>query len=178
MSLPSAIAVVGPSGVGKDTVMQAMLRALPGLYLVRRVVTRAPDAGGEDITAVDEARFHEMVAAGEFALHWGAHGLFYGIPAQQPGDLVPVMNLSRSVLGAAQAAFPGLTVISLTAAPEVLAARLALRGREPGAEQAARLRRASAALPQGLTRVHQIDNSGDLSQTMAAIQAALLPVRA
>lgn len=178
MSLPAAIAVVGPSGVGKDTVMGAMVQQLPGLYLVRRVVTRAPDAGGEDIIAVDEARFQQMVSAGEFALHWGAHGLFYGIPLQQAGDLVPVMNLSRSVLGAAQEVFPGLAVISLTAAPEVLAARLALRGREPDAEQAARLRRASAALPEGLLRVHRIDNSGDLTQTMAAIQAALLPVRA
>ena len=46
------IAVVGPSGVGKDSVMAGLHGAIPDLHLVRRVITRAPDLGGEDYDAV------------------------------------------------------------------------------------------------------------------------------
>ena len=101
------IAVVGPSGVGKDTVMQALVDAAPQLSLVRRVITREADAGGEDFDAVSVPMFMGMQAAGEFALSWQAHGLRYGIPAtvdkelKQGRDLL--VNLSRSVLPAAPA---------------------------------------------------------------------------
>ena len=42
------IAVVGPSGVGKDSVMQGMAARDPRIVLARRVITRPSDAGGED----------------------------------------------------------------------------------------------------------------------------------
>ena len=74
------IAVVGPSGVGKDSVMQGLAEMMPRLHLVRRVITRAPGLGGEDYDAVSGAQFQELASDGAFAVHWGAHGLFYGIP--------------------------------------------------------------------------------------------------
>ena len=82
MSEGRLIAVVGPSGVGKDSVLRGLQRALPGTHLVRRVITRAPDLGGEDYDAVSVEVFKERARRGDFALHWGAHGLFYGIHAQ------------------------------------------------------------------------------------------------
>ena len=42
------IGVVGPSGVGKDTVMHALAAAQPGIKLARRVITRPVEAGGEE----------------------------------------------------------------------------------------------------------------------------------
>ena len=51
------IAGVGPSGVGKDSVMQGVAEVMPQLHLVRRVITRAPGLGGEDYDAVSEAQF-------------------------------------------------------------------------------------------------------------------------
>ena len=74
------IAVVGPSGVGKDSVMAGLHKTLPNLHLVRRVITRAPDLGGEDYDAVTVPQFEAMVESGAFAVHWRAHGLHYGIP--------------------------------------------------------------------------------------------------
>ena len=76
-------AVVGPSGAGKDTLIQGALAARPDLRLVRRVITRPTDAGGEDFEGVTEDDFAARRRAGDFALHWQAHGLSYGIPKAQ-----------------------------------------------------------------------------------------------
>ncbi|MBT8154005.1 phosphonate metabolism protein/1,5-bisphosphokinase (PRPP-forming) PhnN [Epibacterium ulvae] len=174
-TLGPVIAVVGPSGVGKDSVMTGLATGDPRLSLLKRVITRAPEAGGEDYTPVSEAEFAARSAAGEFALHWQAHGLFYGVPAaavaaQRAEGRGVLVNFSRSVLLDAQRIFGNFIVLSVTASPEVLAARLAGRGRETEEEQAKRLAQATKALPEGLERVYQIDNSGDLS---AAVTAAL-----
>lgn len=172
------IAVVGPSGVGKDTVMQALVDATPRLSLVRRVITRAADAGGEDYDAVSVPMFTGMQAAGEFALSWQAHGLRYGIPASVDADLAQgrdlLVNLSRSVLEAAQARFGTMPVLLLTASPAVLRARLMARGREDGREIDARLARAGFALPGGINAIH-IDNSGPVADTVQRALRALYP---
>ena len=177
--LAPVIAVVGPSGVGKDTVMSALCVANPALEKVRRVITRPADAGGEDFTAATPEEFAAMVEAGAFALKWQAHGLSYGIPveidAQRRRARGVLVNLSRSVLKQAQDRFGHLIVVSLSAAPDVLATRLQSRGRERPEAQADRLRRAALALPDGLNSVHQIDNSGPLGETVQAVLSLLAP---
>ena len=175
------IAVVGPSGVGKDTVMAALVAADLRLALVRRVITRPSDAGGEDFDGVDRATFETMRDAGAFALWWSAHELSYGIPVEVDAALAAgrdmVANLSRGVLVQAQARFAQLHVISLVARPEVLAERLAARGREDPAQIARRLARAGSGLPEGIA-AQEVDNSGALSETVAAALAGLYPVKA
>ena len=163
--------VVGPSGAGKDTLMAAAA-ARPGVALVRRVITRPSEAGGEDFDGVTQAEFARRKAAGDFALDWQAHGLCYGIPRALPDGRVVLMNLSRQVLDRAAAAFPGLEVLNVTARPEVLAARLATRGREDAADIAARLGRDAPLAPCGAA-VTTIDNSGPLPDAAAAFLAAI-----
>lgn len=180
-SLAPVIAVVGPSGVGKDSVMNALLAQSPGLRRLRRVITRPAEAGGEDFISVADGNFDRMRDEGLFALHWGAHGLRYGVPVEidtlrEASDGV-LVNLSRSVLPEAQARFGDLIVLALEATPEVLAARLAGRGRETADDQAKRLARADLPLPQGLRRVVRLDNSGALGATVKAAQAAIYPRR-
>lgn len=169
-------AVVGPSGVGKDTLMQAVAAARPDVALVRRVITRAADLGGEAFDAVEEAAFDARLAAGDFALHWAAHGLRYGIPATARAELAAgrllLFNGSRAMLAEAAQVFAGLRVLHVTARPEVLAARLAARGREGAREIAARLARAEMPLPAGLA-VDEIDNSGALEAAVANVLAVL-----
>ncbi|EBA07008.1 phosphonate metabolism protein/1,5-bisphosphokinase (PRPP-forming) PhnN [Sagittula stellata] len=175
------IAVVGPSGVGKDSVMQGIAAASPTVGLVRRVSTRDAAAGGEVFDAVTPTRFGEMRAQGAFCLSWQAHGLSYGIPSRvleavrDGAELVA--NLSRSVLPEAQAQFPCVVVLNLTATPETLAARLAGRGRESAPEIARRLARAGYALPAGMTRI-DVSNDGPLERTVTEALARLHPVRA
>jgi ribose 1,5-bisphosphokinase len=135
------VVVVGPSGAGKDTLMAYAARHFASredVVFVRRVITRDGAAGGEDHDAVSEETFEMLENTGRFAVSWGAHGLRYGIPAETKaavdrGQLV-VANGSRSALSRFKAVYPSLFVINVTASPDVLAARLAARGRETKAE--------------------------------------------
>lgn len=175
------VAVVGPSGAGKDALLSALAAADPRVLRIRRAITRPAGDGTEDHEALTEAGFAARVAAGDFLLHWRAHGLGYGIPRAAvaaglaAGRLV-VFNGSRAALPAARAAWPGLEVVMVTAPPAVLAARLAGRGREDAAEIAARLARGGAlAVPEG-ARV--VVNDGTLAEGLARLSAALSPAAA
>ena len=171
-------AVVGPSGAGKDTLIAGAVAARPDLRLVRRVITRRTEAGGEPFEGVSEAAFAARKAAGEFALDWQAHGLCYGIPRAQvqgAGDMI--FNGSRAALVAARLVLPGLRVVVVTAPDAVLAARLAARGRETESDIRARLARASFALPDGIPAVTVI-NDGTAEQGVQRLLAALQPIKA
>lgn len=172
------IAVVGPSGVGKDSVMAGLIAARPGLSAIRRATTRAPEAGGEEYDPLTPDAFAAARAAGDFALTWGAHGLFYAIPRAALAPLAQghdlLANLSRNVLTEAAATVPRLTVLHVIASPAILARRLADRGRETEADIAARLARQTDPLPDGLDIV-TVTNDGALRQTVATALAALYP---
>jgi ribose 1,5-bisphosphokinase len=174
------IAVVGPSGVGKDTVIDALVAATPGLVRARRAITRPSEAGGEDFEGVTVQEFDRRRATGEFVLWWDAHGLRYGIPRaiverlDEGSDVIA--NLSRGALPDARRFFRGMRVLALTARPEVLAARLAARGRETAEDIAERLARAGEFTVAG-PDVVVIDNSGTPAETVAAARAALYPER-
>lgn len=172
------IAVVGPSGAGKDSVIAGLIAARPGLSSVRRMITRPAEAGGEDFDTVSTQDFEARQSAGDFALTWWAHGLFYGIPR---AGLVPLaagrdllVNLSRGVLAQALALGPRLSVLHVTARPDTLAARLAQRGRETAEQIDGRLARPVAPFPEGIDIV-TVANDGPLPETVAAALAGLYP---
>ena len=142
------ILVVGPSGAGKDTVLRMARQALAGddrFRFVRRVITRPAGAGGEDHEAISDADFLRR----RFTLQWQAHGLRYGLPLDHGDDLARglavVANVSRGVIAEAAKRFP-TRVIEVTAPPDILAARLAERGREQAGDIAQRLTR-DVAIP-------------------------------
>ena len=167
------VAVVGPSGVGKDSLIAAMVAARPILRVARRCVTRPEEAGGEPFEGIGRAEFEMRRDAGAFALHWEAHGLLYGIPEDElrgGGDVLA--NLSRGVLAEAARLFPGLVVLSVCAPPEVVEARLRARGREDAGDVARRLARAAPPPPESV-RVVAVDNGGALQDAASAALAAL-----
>lgn len=180
MSAGRFIAVVGPSGVGKDSVMAGIKEAMPDLRLVRRTITRAPGLGGEAYDAVSPERFDELARDGAFCLHWSAHGLSYGIPA----DVLDatragkdcLANLSRGVLPEAADLFDRFLVLNITASPQTLAARLAGRGRETEAEIRQRLNRAEMDLALNGAIV-TIQNDGPLQETVARALALLQKIK-
>jgi ribose 1,5-bisphosphokinase PhnN len=97
--------------------------------------------------------------------------LRYGIPAAavQAAPVV-VANVSRGVIADAAARFP-VRVIEVTAPADVLAARLAARGRESADDVARRLARA-ATIPEGVM-VETVWNDTTLAEGEARFLAAL-----
>lgn len=175
------IAVVGPSGVGKDSVMEGLAAADPSLHLVRRTITRAPELGGEDYDAVSVAEFNKMTANGQFSVHWGAHDLLYGIPKSIQTVLAAgqdcLANFSRSALLAGDAAFTQFSVLSITAQPETLALRLAARGRESEVQINKRLAQADKPLPKGLD-ILTVSNDANLKDSVTQALFLLQSLRA
>lgn len=173
------VVVVGPSGAGKDSVMSYAARHFSGearLRFVRRVITRPADAGGEAHEAIDMGGFRAREVEGGFAVSWDAHGLAYGIPRETLDQLARgvtlVANGSRSALPAFAEAYPRLKVVVVTARPDILAARLAARGRESAEAIAKRLDRAVPEIVIGADTV-VIDNSGALDDAGNAFVSLL-----
>ncbi|MCY1666402.1 phosphonate metabolism protein/1,5-bisphosphokinase (PRPP-forming) PhnN [Rhizobium sp. SL86] len=174
------VVVVGPSGAGKDTLIDYIRKMLSGrseIHFVKRTITRPAEAGGEDHTPATEAEFSALRAAGSFCVDWQAHGLHYGIPSAVcdvlRGGGLAIANGSRSALPHFSAAFPNLLVVNIVAKPEVLAERLKTRGRESENDIAARLRRSEEfTIPPGY-RCVTIDNSGDLKDAGEAFLSVL-----
>lgn len=161
------VAVVGPSGAGKDSVLsyaQEKLADLGQFQFARRIVTRPALENAEEHDSMDEQAFAAALAAGQFALHWRAHGLSYALSKSvethvQAGGVV-IANLSRSLLDDVRSRFARVLVVHLTAQPHVLAQRLAARGRESASDIEARLQRVAVVEEAGDTVT--IDNSGPL----------------
>ncbi|QCL95459.1 phosphonate metabolism protein/1,5-bisphosphokinase (PRPP-forming) PhnN [Rhizobium sp. AU243] len=173
------IVIVGPSGAGKDTLMDyaaARLCGRPGFHFTRRVITRSGDAGGENHDAVSMHEFNRLEDEGAFAVSWQAHGLKYGIPAAvyrhlNAGDVV-IANGSRSALPHFGTAFSRLKVLNIVARPEVLARRLEQRGRESRDDILRRLERSSLTVA-GNFDVTTVDNSGAIEDAGQAIMQVL-----
>jgi phosphonate metabolism protein PhnN/1,5-bisphosphokinase (PRPP-forming) len=172
MNRGTLVLVVGPSGAGKDSVIdgaRARFANDPSITFPARVVTRPADAGGERHAPVSEADFGRMAAAGAFALWWRAHGLGYGIPRSIEDHLADgrcvVVNVSREAVNEAQRRYAPVKVVVVTAPAAILARRLAARGRESAAEIEERLSCAPETVPAG-PGVEIIDNSGDLREAV------------
>jgi ribose 1,5-bisphosphokinase len=149
------ILVVGPSGAGKDTLLglaQAACADDGNIVFPRRVVTREASAF-EDNEQVSLELFRLTQARGEFAVYWEAHGHCYGLPRSIDRDVAlgrtVVANVSRGVVDALRRAYSDVTVVSVTAPPEVLAARLTARARNSDGQLADRLRRAVDGIAAG-----------------------------
>lgn len=171
-------AVVGPSGSGKDTLLQAVRALCPDLHVVRRVITRPPADDAEPYEGVSPEEFQHRAAANDFALTWEAHGLRYGVPATASAALEAgrsvVFNGSRKVIAEAQARFPGLHVVLVTARPGIRAARLARRRREDAAQIRERMEREDYPLPEGIP-VSVIENEGTVAEAAERLAALLCP---
>lgn len=138
--------LVGPSGSGKDTVINWLRSHLAGqtdILFVRRIVTRISDSDHEDHETMSEEAFRRARDSGAFALSWQAHDLHYAIPVSVIDHLdragIAIVNGSRRALNEMEAVFDRLRIIHLDVDPAVLAERLALRSRGSDTSLSARL---------------------------------------
>ncbi len=128
--------ITGPSGVGKVTLIRALLERMPSLRLSVSATTRPPRAGerdGVDYHFLDQAEFDARVAAGDFVEHVDYAGHSYGTLRSEldgsAGPGVPVV-LEIEVQGArlVRHALPYATLIFI-APPSVEELRSRLYGR-------------------------------------------------
>ena len=173
------VAVVGPSGAGKDTIMDAareILKDDPRFHFVRRVITRPQMPGTEDHDSLDEEAFRKAADEGAYALQWQAHGLSYGLPRSLDTKLaegaVVIANVSRRVLTDIRRQYQSRSIVLITAQPSVLAERLAARGRETRAQIEKRLAR-EVRFDHQADDVVMIDNSGAVATSIEAFLAHL-----
>jgi ribose 1,5-bisphosphokinase len=178
------IVVVGPSGAGKDTLMDyARQRLLPmdDIAFVQRVITRDSSAGGEDHRSVTAPEFEAMRAQGAFAVAWGAHGLHYGIPVNTLARIALgetlVVNGSRAAIGEFRKVYAKLVVVCVTARPEIIAARLGSRGRESAEDIGRRIARETGNWQCGSECI-EIDNSGNIDDAGGALLGIIQAVAA
>lgn len=181
------VLVLGPSGVGKDTILNWLRSnwlAGQAVHWVRRTITRPSQADAEAHEGVDAASFASIQAQGGFALHWSANGLQYGIrhdemlPLQQGAWVI--LNGSREHLPVCAARYPGLTVVHISADPAVVRQRLKARGRESDDEIEARIQRqVPLRVPTGCQGIEILNNSSiaqagsDLLQALMRLDATL-----
>lgn len=174
------ILVVGPSGVGKDTLLDEAAAALANtkrFHFAKRAITRAADAGGEDHIPYGEAAFRQAEQDDEFMLSWRAHGLCYGIPQDPAARLradgaAIVANVSRTVIDDARNRLQPVRVIMVRAAPATIRRRLSERGRETPEDIEARLARADAYTVSGRD-VCYVDNDDTVAEGARRMIAAL-----
>lgn len=171
--------VVGPSGAGKDSLLDAAKTALtndPRFHFPRRLITRPADAGGENHIDVTAAEFERLANNGQLLLAWRAHDLHYGIPDEVEDTLAngqhAVVNVSRSVLDEARARLQPVRVLSIHVPTEILRQRLVARGREKSGDVERRLQRAAAFEVAGRD-VTTISNDADLETAIQRFLAAL-----
>lgn len=142
------VAIAGPSGVGKDTLInyaRARLADRADIVFIRRVVTREADRQSEDHDTYAPEAFAAAVRARRFAIVWEAHGLQYGLPTRTDTEIaagkVVVANISRGIIDALAERYADLKLVVVSAHPAVIAARLRARGRESDVDIARRLAR-------------------------------------
>lgn len=175
--------VMGPSGAGKDSVLErarGLLSADAPVAFAHRYITRPAESGGENHVALSRAEFALRRAHGLFAFHWQAHGNDYAIgreiEAWRAAGLTVVVSGSREHYEKVAGSDPGLQPVLITASLDRLQARLAARGREDPLAVANRVARSNAYVVQD-GRLVTIVNDGALDGAAEAFVTALATLR-
>jgi len=172
------VLVVGPSGAGKDTLLnlaRAACAGNPGIVFPQRLVTREASAAEDNVQLDDEA-FERLLAEGALAVHWGAHGHRYALARSVEDEVraghTVVANVSRTVVDPLRQNYADVVVVAISAPPEILAERLALRRR--GSDGALELRLARSvddAVVADFTIVNVGDPAAHADRLVQAITA-------
>jgi guanylate kinase len=175
------IVFTGPSGVGKGTVLRAILARHPEWFLSTSATTRSPRPGeidGKHYFFLSRPEFEAQVAQGEF-LEWAEFaGNLYGTPRQ------PVMQhlvqgerviLEIELEGARQVRLSAPEAVQIFMKPpslDILEARIRSRGQDSEEAIQRRLARASIEIDSAEEFDIQIIND-DLEQTIAELETVL-----
>lgn len=155
------ILVVGPSGAGKDTLIDIVRGACKGddkIVFPQRIITREASSSERNV-CISATDFAAAAANNEFALHWQAHGLQYALPRSMMDDVrtghTVVVNISRTVITRVREIYQNVTVVLVTASADILTARLSGRARVSDGDIGHRLNRAIESVIPDMT-IHNV----------------------
>ncbi|HIK27423.1 MAG: guanylate kinase [Oscillatoriaceae bacterium SKW80] len=175
------IVLTGPSGVGKGTLLRALLRRHPELYLSVSVTTRSPRKGeinGKHYYFIDRQQFEKLAANGDL-LEWAEFaGNYYGTLRRQvethinQGKWV-VLEIELEGARQIKQTYPeALRIFILPPSMEELENRIRARGQDSEEAIALRLERARAEIAAAYEFDILIVND-DLEKALERIEAAL-----
>ncbi len=175
------VVITGPSGVGKTTIIKALLKADPNLQYSTSLTTRERRSGevdGDDYRFVSEAEFCEGIQKAEFAEWSEVYGEYYGRLKKDLDDLMRRGHVLVGIdpQGAAKLRdkYPeGVFIFLLPRSAEALEAQL--RSRKTDDEASIKVRLGAA-----LQETRQADDfdyavvNNIITQTVKKIQSILI----
>lgn len=181
---PLLVVISGPSGVGKDTVVQRMTKVSKPFHFIVTATTRAMRSGeqhGVDYFFYSKDEFARMIEEDELLEYAIVYNDFKGIPKQQVRDALAsgmdvVMRLDVQGAATVRKLYPGVVSIFLTTQDEDELVRR-LKARKSENPEDLNLRIATAR--QELKRVPEFDyvvvNREDrLDETVQIINAIMV----
>ena len=172
------IYLMGPSGSGKDTVLQGLCHLMGNkARIAPRLITRPETCTERGAISVSEAEFLNLELSGRLAMSWRANGLAYGVPIEIDDMLNRgwdvLVNGSRDYLPEARKRYRNLLPVLLVVETELLRQRLSARGREDQEQIRQRLERnarfETLAVLADAGSILALDNSGPVEDTVQAL---------
>lgn len=167
--------VVGPSGSGKDSLIDYAKEYLQGKYPIifpRRYITRPKEPTREDHIPLSKDEFQNLIKENKFAMYWESYGNYYGIGKEieflLSNGISVVINSSREYLVQIESQklypklYPDFRVIYVEANPGVVKQRLKNRNEDKIKE---RLERANMFKDIDYLILKRIDNTRDIEIT-------------
>jgi guanylate kinase len=143
--------IVAPSGAGKTSLVDALLKRDSNIRLSISYTTRAPRQGEQNAREyhfVDKPVFEKMIAAGDFLEHANVYGNYYGtskrwIEEQIAGDHDVLLEIDWQGAAQVRKLFPAVVGIFILP-PSIDELRKRLQGRGKDSPEAIERRMASA----------------------------------
>lgn len=174
----------GPSGVGKNTVLEGVLRAIPELQKATTYTSRNPRPGEQEARMkffVSREEFERKIRDGELFEHATYAGNYYGTPKKELLDILangPAIT-DIDVQGAAQLrnTFPQERLITLFLKPssvDALVERITERAPISPQELQGRVQRIEEEMAEAATYTHVfVNEEGKVDQTITQVVEAI-----
>lgn len=180
---PLLIVISGPSGVGKDTVLESMRRRRLPFHFVVTATSRPQRPGevdGEDYFFVSREQFEAMIEHCELIEHALVYNQYKGIPKQQVQDALAsgqdvIMRIDVQGAATVRRLYPEALLIFLTTrSEEELVGRLESRETETPESLRLRLTTARQEFEQlGLFDYLVVNADGQLDEAVDTISAII-----